>query len=334
MNNHAQERVLIKYRNGLSGLAGMKGRRNASLLGLVSLGIMAGLPDEQILSEVRNASGTPPLTEGEIRHALRTARRDTAPLADTPKTAGTWAPPPKRPDPLGPGARDFVPRMIGHGRGASPERLAECSPVPIPTEPKEQTYAFLFCLYDDADILFCGKQTDTGETGRNIRFAACWREMVFPKTEPPEFLIANPLTGLEGLTKEGKRSSRCGACIASYRFALVEFDAMPLEDQAAFWMGVIRSRTLPLRALTYSGGKSIHALVEIRAADADEWAQSLDTLLFATCHPAAKPEHRADRACKNPDRMTRLAGAYRADKGKAQTSLWLSLWSGQRNAKG
>lgn len=332
MNNNPQERALTKYREGLAGLAGMKGHRNASLLGLASLGIMAGLPDDRILAEVRDASGTPPLTGGEIMHALKTARRDTVPLADKPVSAEAWTPPPKRPDPLGAGARDFVPRMIERGRGATLERLAACSPVSLPADPKEQTCAFLWWLYDDGDLLFCGTQTDRGEIGRNIRPAAFWRESVFAEADPPELLMANPLTGLKGVTKEGKTSYRCGACIDAYRFALVEFDAMPLESQAAFWLGVIQSGTLPLRSLTFSGGKSVHGLVEIGASDANEWERSINTLLFATCHPQASADHQADRACRNADRLTRLAGAYRADKRKSQSLLWLSTGRGLTTA--
>lgn len=81
---------------------------------------------------------------------------------------------------------------------------------------------------------------------------------------------------------------------------------------------------VPLRALTYSGSKSVHGLIEINATDRAEWNRAVETLLFATCHPDAPKEHQADRACKNPDRLPRFPGAVRPDKGTRQTLLWLA----------
>lgn len=311
-----------KYRDRLATLAGMKGRRNASLLGLVSLGIMAGLGDDRILAEVQAASGTPPLTDAEIMHALRTAHRDTVPLTDRPGAA-RWTPPKPKPPPLGAGAATYVVRRINQGIGATLETLSACSPLPIPTDPTGQTRAFLSALYSDTDRLFIGTEIDRGLPPLNIRAAGEWLTALQPNRLHP-LICANPLTGREGVTKEGKTSFRCGACVAAFRFALVEFDVLPITEQCAFWAGVIASGTLPLRSLTYSGGKSIHGLVEIGAADVDAWGKSIDKLLYAVANPTAPDVCRADRACRNPDRLTRLPGATRPDKGTVQGLLWLA----------
>jgi len=345
MTDTPQQRAQAKYHTALASLAGQKGQRNGRLLGLASLGIMAGFSDDRILSEVRAASGNPPLTEGEIRHALASAHRDTAPL-DGAAGAGKWTPPPKKPPPLGRRARDFVRRMIRHGTGTTGENLIASSPLQVPTEPLEQTAVFLRTLYATGDWLFCGAENESGVVGRNIQRAGDWPEWIaaapdrlrhamrqlgvanadgVPVTvRTPELLIANPLTGTEGAGKDGKPSYRCGACVAVGRFALVEFDALPLPEQCAFWAGVIRSGTLPLRALTFSGGKSIHGLVEIGAKDATAWEREIEMLLCAVANPDAPAEQQADRACKNPDRLTRLPGALRMDKGRVQSLLWLS----------
>jgi len=81
---------------------------------------------------------------------------------------------------------------------------------------------------------------------------------------------------------------------------------------------------LQVRSLVYSGGKSIHGLVEISKGDSDTWKKNMEILRYATCHPDAPPEYKADRACCNPDRLTRLAGGKRSDNGKLQSLLWLS----------
>ncbi len=308
-----------KYRAGLAGLAGAVGQRNGRLLGLVSLGIMAGQGDERILAEVLEEGGTPPLTEAEIRHALQTAHRDTRPLSGT-RPAARWTPSPKTRPALGSRASDFVARMIETGAGSSSLPFPERSPVPIPNEPSRQAHAFLSALYGDGDLLFIGDKYDRGVIGANIRTAAAWRDMLTSGSLPP-LMIANPLSGVEGVSKEGKPSFRCGSCVAAFRFALVEFDAMSLSDQVNFWTGVLDTGTLPVRSLTFSGNKSVHALVEIGTADAAAWQTALDTLLCAVCNPAALKEHQADRACRNADRLTRLPGALRPDKDGAVQRL-------------
>jgi hypothetical protein len=323
--NPQESAVSKKYRLRLSQLAGMMGRRNASLLGLATLGVMAGRGDGQIEVEVIAASGSPPLTADEVRHAIRTARRDTIPLANRPDAPRRWTPPPPKPPPLGAGAASFVARMVCKGRGATFDTLRASSPVPIPSAPAEQARSFLWALYDFDDWLFCGDKHDSGRIGRNIRTAWNWRMTFTGGSEMPPLMIANPLTGRPGLTKEGNPSHRCAACVAAYRFALVEFDAMSLEDQWALWQGVILSGVLPLRSLTFSGSKSIHGLVEIAAADAVAWDRAIDTLFYATANPDAPQDQQADRACRNPDRFTRLPGACRPETGAIQSLLWLRL---------
>ena len=314
--------IETKYRDGLAGLAGAVGQRNARLLGIVTLGIMAGYGDDRIFDEVKGASGIPPLGDQEIRHALQTAHRDTVPLDRAhPKTR--WTPPPKLVPPLGARASDFVGSMIEAGAGSSSLPFADRSPVRIPAGPREQARAFLSALYDTGDLLFIGDKYDIGAVGANIRTAGEWRGASASEPLPP-LVIANPLSGAEGMTKEGKPSFRCGACVAAFRYALVEFDAMSMENQISFWTGVLDTGVLPVRSLTFSGNKSIHALVEIGVADSDAWGWAIDTLLFAVCNPNAAKDLQADRACRNADRLTRLPGAIRQDKGRTQTLLWLS----------
>ena len=314
--------VLTKYRERLASLASMKGRRNSSLLGLATLGVMAGLGDDRILAEVRAASGTPPLTDAEITHALRTAHKDTQ--AIDRNLSPRWTPTKPKPPPLFASAAGYVGRMTARGAGATFATLSKSSPLAIPTDPKAQAAAFLLDLYADADLLFLGDKIDKGEIGKNILPAAGWQCAIGAGLPLPPLVIANPLTGAEGMTKEGKPSYRCGECVAAFRFALVEFDELPMEHQAAFWAGVITTGTLPLRSLVYSGGKSMHGLVEIGATGVDAWRRSIEKLLYAVANPNAHVKQRADRACKNPDRLTRLPGATRPDKDTVQTLLWLA----------
>ena len=67
----------------------------------------------------------------------------------------------------------------------------------------------------------------------------------------------NPLDG-KGVKNEN---------VTDYRYALVESDTMPIEQQNA----IIRELELPVACLVHSGGKSIHAIVRIEASSYDEY---------------------------------------------------------------
>ncbi len=325
MNITAHNRVLAAYRERLAGLSAIKGRRNTSLLGLCNLGVMAALSDERIESEIIAASGFPSLDISEVQHAIQTARRDTQPLGKHPSTGQTWKRLPPKPAPLGSGAVTFVKRMIDCGSGATIEALRKSSLRAIPDSPMLQTKAFLETLYQPEEWLFCGSRYSRGVPKADLDTCSEWARLIGNgKLTAPELLCCNPLSGVEGMNKNGKPSYRCAACVTEQRYTLVEFDALSLEGQAAFWTGVIKSHVLPVKSLVYSGSKSIHGLIEIRAETIEEWNVAIEELHFATCNRNAPKEYQADRACRNPDRLTRLAGAWRPETKKNQSLLWLS----------
>ena len=301
------------FRELLATFPSQVGKRNPQLLRLVNHGLKAGLTDDQIENAIIEGSGEPPLTSTEILHALDTAHK----TADGFKAnANKYAVPP-----LGPDAETFVPKMIEASANATLDKLASLSPISIPEAGAEQTKLFLSTLYAETENLFIGSQMEAGTPGTTIRSVVDWKKQ---STLAGPFLVINPLTGESGYTVTGKPSYRCGQCIASRRYALVEFDAMPLERQAFFWAGVIFSGTLPLRSLVFSGGKSVHGIVEIDAQTPQEWQEEMDKLMYAVAHPASSREHQADTACRNADRLTRLAGAIRPESGASQRLLWLS----------
>ena len=91
--------------------------------------------------------------------------------------------------------------------------------------------------------------------------------------------------------------------ITAYRFALVESDSMPLADQDAMY----RKLELPIACLVHSGGKSLHAIVRIDAADYNEYRQRVEYLYdFLEKNGVA-----VDKQNRNPSRLSRMPGATR-----------------------
>ncbi|NOK24018.1 hypothetical protein, partial [Corallococcus carmarthensis] len=74
----------------------------------------------------------------------------------------------------------------------------------------------------------------------------------------------NPLDG-KGVKNEN---------VTDFRYALVESDDMDIEKQNA----IMRELELPIAVLVYSGGKSLHAIVRVEAANYDEYRKRVDYL--------------------------------------------------------
>lgn len=103
----------------------------------------------------------------------------------------------------------------------------------------------------------------------------------------------NPLDG-NGVKNEN---------VCSFRYALVESDGMSIEEQ----YGLYKELNLPIAALVYSAGKSLHAIVKIDAFDRDEYRKRVD-YLYDVCE---KNGIVVDKQNKNPSRMSRMPGVVR-----------------------
>ena len=128
------------------------------------------------------------------------------------------------------------------------------------------------------------------------------------------WIRVNPLDG-RGIKDEN---------VTDYRYVLVESDSLPIEQQNA----LMHDLELPIVTLTYTGGKSLHAVCRIDAGKNREEYRKRVQYLFDVCE---KNGLRIDRSCKNPSRLTRLPGFQRGEKfqylietntGKATFEEW------------
>ena len=133
----------------------------------------------------------------------------------------------------------------------------------------------------------------------------------------PLFCV-NPLTG----EPNEKNSFRSDDCVSEYRYILLESDKLPLGQQIA----LIRGLELPVVAMTFSGNKSIHALVRVDALpgvgvirDKSGWDRLIKNGIFSQLVPLG-----FDPATKNPARLGRMPGLRRPDKDAFQRLLYLN----------
>lgn len=120
----------------------------------------------------------------------------------------------------------------------------------------------------------------------------------------------NPLDG-KGVKNEN---------VTEYRYALVESDDMELEQQNA----MLREMALPIAVLMYSGGKSLHAIVKVDAADYSEYRKRVD-YLYSICE---KNGMTIDAQNRNPSRLSRCPGCVRGGKKQfiIDTNIGKSSW--------
>lgn len=99
--------------------------------------------------------------------------------------------------------------------------------------------------------------------------------------------------------------------VTEYRYALVESDTLDISRQYSLMLEL----QLPIAVMVHSGGKSIHAIVKIDAADYAEYRQRVD-YLYTVCQ---KNGMEIDKQNRNPSRLSRMPGVTR--KGKPQYIL-------------
>jgi hypothetical protein len=136
------------------------------------------------------------------------------------------------------------------------------------------------------------------------------------------WLLANSITGqwvkvsrLVSTHNPEGRTRRAVEALASCRYCVVESDAAP-QDQ---WLRALVQMPLPIAAVTSSGGKSIHALIDTGAKNLEEWHEAADIVARVVIPLGADPA-----TLNTPAQLTRMPGFYRGTKGKWQELLYLN----------
>lgn len=109
--------------------------------------------------------------------------------------------------------------------------------------------------------------------------------------------------------------------VTDFKYALVESDSMEIEKQHA----IIRELELPVACLVHSGGKSLHAIVRVDAADYGEYRKRVD-YLYDICK---KNGLAIDQQNRNPSRLSRMPGVMRGGQKQfiVDTNIGKESWA-------
>jgi hypothetical protein len=305
-----------RYQEALNRIPAPGAGCHAALLGAANMGVIAGLSDGQIFGDIRASipAGDRRVSDREITDAISKARREVIP--STPSTAYKPTPRPT-PRPLidGQATRN---KLIQAGDGAGQADLWELSPIRPDWEPGYHDAVAVLSLYDDAEWLYLGDQY-----GKEVKPVSEWRGIIEGRqVAPMPHIMPNPVDGQAHDIGNGKTSFRCDDAVKSFRYAIVEFDTLTKPEQFAFWYSILTKKLLDVAVLLDSGGKSIHGWVRVTLPDRQAWEHEIGTRFYGA--QGVMTSMGADRACRNPSRLSRLAGHYRAEKKNWQTLLYLN----------
>lgn len=200
---------------------------------------------------------------------------------------------------------------------------------PAHWDPVEQIVKYLEALFDTDDNVGYVTECWLNSEGKYLPTAGCTDRTagqllselrkygdfasVFGDTNPQcgAWIRFNPLDG-KGAKNEN---------VTEYRYALVESDAISIEQQN----GIMHDLQLPIAALVYSGGKSLHAIVRVDAGSYDEYRKRVD-FLYSVCD---KNGLKVDRQNRNPSRLSRMPGVMRNGKKQflVETNTGFASWA-------
>ncbi len=301
------------------------------MMRVANLGILAGLPDVTIEADIKARAKRKP-TPGELADTIREAR---ASAGNGGSTITDLTPEQKqRLRERRKAEREIQERV---GRAAAVEAVRRLAGAPIPldelmwmspliepgadftneAEQRQNAALLLGTLYSPSELVYTGGEY--GKTRDCFKPSSDLQAAILSGADIPPFFVINPFSGEQGLKKSGDLSYRADSCITRHAYALYEcdFPEIPLDLQAAFLAGRIAAGW-PIVSVTYSGGKSLHALLNVNVSTAEQWQAEIRGKLFPVLAGLG-----ADTSCKNPSRLSRLPG-HRRDNGNLQSLVYLN----------
>ena len=252
----------------------------------------------------------PPFSKKELIHKINDARRLAGLLVSSRSYTGgsLWNAHKPKLEP------QKVSRMVQSIAAAiTPDFLWWRSPI-VPDA--MSAVSFLKALYREGEKIFV---TDTFNRKKPSELVTIAPVMYCPTLEhiaannqSGVWFLPNPISGQWVESGDG-RSMRCEAALTAWRFCVIESDTVTEAD----WLKILCSLPLPVAAIYRSGGKSIHGLLKVNAASADDWKAKVAPLKVALTPLGVDP------AAMRVSQLSRLPQCLRTDKGQWQKLLYL-----------
>ncbi|MDB6077645.1 MAG: hypothetical protein JWO82_1392 [Akkermansiaceae bacterium] len=196
-------------------------------------------------------------------------------------------------------------RHIGGRDSIVPNALAALSPVPVPRTPEGQCIAYLGRIVQPGR--FYNAVADLDGDGVILPGASLSSDELCAETAAKLPSLGSGMLIRPNAVSEvgsGRDQCHCDLDVTHYDFAVMECDHLAIDLQEALLAKFIVDG-LDIRACTFSGGKSVHALIWVGATDLADYRAKVRPLFDALVPFGFDP------ATKNPSRMSRLPGSTR-----------------------
>lgn len=259
------------------------------LLKVANYGILSGIEPEQLHRDIRQSipQGSRFVPDKEIHEAIKKAASDIEIKSDYRGSYKFNICIPEKPKQII--LADYTQKLIDRAADVDEVDLWELSPCRLLDDPAGDWRLLIEMLFNPDDYIFIGSLYDT-----DLRAA----EAVLMNKEPAgQYICPNPFN------PQGKRQD---SDVVEFRYCIVEFDNIPLDQQLKFWAMI----PLPVAALIFTGNKSIHALLKLSGINSlEDWQQVVKNELYTKrLAPLG-----VDTACGNPSRTTRTPSVPRGD---------------------
>ncbi len=286
-------------------------------------GFALGEPDALALLREWNGSCVPPWNEGDLRHKIKSAANTVhlTPrghlLGDDAKRGNPSSTKPMPPPPPKPKFNPETLKRVAKKVSAIEDVirfLSKRSPVKVESQDSASVLRHLYARESGEKVILFNVMASQGQFVWDAANSDVIQNQHLPTGKDGVWFLPQPVDGeiYPNPRSDGKPSRRSAENVTAWRYAVLESDEADADD----WLRCLVQMPFRIASIYESGGRSIHALVQLDATSKADW----DRLMLPV-----KPvliTLGADRAALTAMRLTRLPQAMRGER--CQRLLYLN----------
>ena len=286
-------------------------------------GFALGEADALALLREFNQRCSPPWSEGDLRHKIKSAANTVHLLprghllGDGSKSGWAGSTKPLPPPPPKPQFKPDVLKRVAKKAAAIEDVigfLAERSPVKVECQDSASVLRHLYRRGSGEKVILFNVMESQGQFVWEADKSDVTQNHHLPTGKDGVWFLPQPVDGEfhPNPREDGKLSRRSEESVTAWRYAVLESDKAAADD----WLRCLVQLPLPIACICESGGRSIHALVRTDATSKADWDRVMLPIKPVLITLGA------DRGALSAVRLSRLPQAMRGER--CQRLLYLN----------